>query len=773
SSPDGLARMPVAEGEDVEDEAMPVDRLAAERALAGRALTERALVWDETDPDTPSIAFPILEAGAVVAIAVLTADVAFERHEMIANMVGQVSAQLSRVAERERISAELAHARDAALEASLHKSEFLAMMSHEIRTPLNGVIGLNELLLSSGLNAEQRRYAEGVQQSGRALLATINDILDFSKIEAGQLQLESLEFMVRQVVDDAVRLSAPGVVEKDLELIVTVDPDVPETLRGDPTRLTQVLTNLTSNAVKFTETGQVTVTVAAHHDGGEVVLEFAVEDTGVGIDPAVRAVLFEPFVQADLSTTRRHGGTGLGLAIARQIVQALGGEIGVDGAPGGGSRYWFTARFAPTDTVPGVTELEVTGLADPVVGMRVLVLDDNPATREQLDDLLSGWGLRVQTASDYDEARRLLQEAAVAGRPPHAVLADTVMPGDDGLRLVSRLAREPSCSRTGVVLLASGPGDDYAAALPLAAREAPVVVKPVGRSDLLAVLHRVLGPAAVPAAPPAPDVEPRGTRGHILVVEDHEINQLVAVGMLESLGYRTDVAADGATGVARAAERDYDAILMDVQMPGMDGLTATRRIRESEGPRSRMPIIAMTAGAIDGDRDRALAAGMDDFLSKPVSVHALGAMLERWLEPSDTVEAPDDVPPEPPDESEAPMILDPDRLNELDELSSGEGVSYVDLVIERFLGRGSEPGEELAAAVHAGDHLQVRALAHRLKGNSANLGLVELAALAAHIEQLGAAEEPATEVVSGLGAAFDRATQALTGWRDTRRHRVT
>ena len=412
--PGGLLQLHLDREERDADAALP-ELVAFERGLAERALREGGQVWDEdTHPGRPSIAFPVMLGAEVAAVLVITASTPFERHAMIRQMIDQVAVQLGRVAERERAAKELAAARDAAMEASRQKSEFLATMSHEIRTPLNGVIGLNDLLLRTDLDPHQQRLASGAQVASRALLGVINDILDFSKIEAGKLELENVDFEVRPVFDQVARVLAESARSKGLELLVSCHPDVPEFLNGDPTRLAQVLTNLGSNAVKFTEEGEVFVraTASAGPDGSTV-LRVEVVDTGVGVDPEKREHIFDPFAQADASTTRQYGGTGLGLAISSEIVAALDGEIGLESAPGEGATFWFTARFqsAGGRTTAGTELRRRTTLA----GRRVLVVDDNSNNRLILSEHLARWGVRPTAAAGALAALELMREASSHG----------------------------------------------------------------------------------------------------------------------------------------------------------------------------------------------------------------------------------------------------------------------------------------------------------------------------------------------------------------------
>ncbi len=599
------------------------DRAGARRPRAFKSGTR---VWDDS---MLTIAFPVSFADRICAVVTITSAPPLFRFDLIESMVEQVAVQLGRVAEREQAQRELADARDGAMEASRQKSEFLATMSHEIRTPLNGVIGLNDLLLRTTLDSDQLRLASGVQVASRALLSVINDILDFSKIEAGKLELERLDFEIRPVFDQVASVLAETARAKGLELIVSCHPDVPEVLAGDPTRLAQVLTNLGSNAVKFTEHGEVFIrATASPSPDGRTRLRVTVADTGVGIHDLDVAMLFEAFTQADASTTRKYGGTGLGLAISREIVEALGGEIGLEPNPGGGSIFWFTADFdAPTGpAVDADDEYARSWLA----GRRVLVVDDNEHNRLIFAEQLAWWKLRSVVAVSADEAERAVAEAVAAGDPFEAALLDMSMPERDGLDLARALRRNPAYAGMRLLMLTSATTPSTQELRDVGIAEC--LTKPTLSVDLRRALLRHLAgvePRPATEAPPVPEI---GSARRILVVEDNPVNQLVAVGLLEALGYVATTADDGQVALEMLATEEFDAVLMDVQMPRMDGYAATRAIRAGEAPGVRLPVIAMTAAAVEGERERCLGGRngrLPDQTGQPRSAGGDGRALDR------------------------------------------------------------------------------------------------------------------------------------------------
>lgn len=727
-------------------------------ALAARARTTHRV---EIGPaaghaETHSmVAIPVLLGGeAAAVIEVLADEVPPDENSMF--LISQIAGQLSLVAERERTAQQLAEARDEAMEASRLKSEFLATMSHEIRTPMNGVIGLNELLLRTDLDDHQKRLAEGLQRAGLTLLGIINDILDLSKIESGKLELEAADFDVRSVFEQTADVLSTPAHAKGLELVVACHPDVPLFLRGDSVRFGQVLTNLGSNAVKFTDAGEVVISARVERQDAEaVVLRVDVVDSGPGIAPAARARLFDAFTQADPSTTRRHGGTGLGLAISRQLVEALGGQIDVYSEEGEGSTFSFTAAFERARRAP----TRRTTVPARLQGRRVLVVDDNETNRFILTEQLLAWEMQVLAVPSGDEALAALREAVGQGRPFEIALLDMVMPGLSGLELARLVGADAGLGDPTMLLLSSDPSVGLQAAR--AAGLHASLDKPVRHSELYDALVGVAGAHLVEEATPA-----RRSRGpslglRVLVVEDNQVNQMVATGLLENLGCDVEVASDGAEAVERLAEpHDFAAVLMDCRMPRLDGFDATRAVRAREADGERVPIIAMTASALEGERERCLAAGMDDFLTKPVNATDLERVVRRWT--GTRLDARRTTPSPSAPQRSAPAVLDPERVRMLSELRK-DGISFFERTAASFMARVGDQVLAVRDAVTADDAVRLQISAHQLKGSALNLGLPLVGATAARLEALGDAGRTAgaDDLLAELVREVDRAVAAL------------
>jgi signal transduction histidine kinase/CheY-like chemotaxis protein len=524
-------------------------------------------------------------------------------------------------AELRSVEEQLRIAKDAAESASLAKSRFLATMSHEIRTPMNGVMGMTELALKTRLTSQQQNYLLVVKQSADALLRLLNDILDFSKIEAGKLELELMPFDVREVVGNAARILSVRASQNNLELMFEIDADVPARLVGDAGRLHQILVNLIGNAIKFTSQGDVHVRVQMVEQAEEgAVLRFAVHDTGIGIPPEQQARIFDSFSQADSSITRRFGGTGLGLAISAQLVELMQGRLAVDSVPNEGSTFHFTAHFGlPAEDAPDETQFpEAADVA-------VLVVDDHPISRRIVAEQLRQLGLRPQAVADARSGLDLLEQAAAAGDPCRLAVIDTVLSGEDGWWLAEQIRSSPALADCPIVFLTSagrieGAEDPFASYL----------TKPVKHSELASTIAEALGTvSAAEEAPVDESIPSRQTR--ILLVEDGEVNQEVAQGLLELQGYQVQIANNGCEALAALEESAFDIILMDLEMPEMDGMTATAEIRRREALAGspRTPIVAMTAHGISSIRQQCLEIGMDGYLSKPIQPQELFDELDR------------------------------------------------------------------------------------------------------------------------------------------------